>query len=68
MPYTLNCSAIKTLNELERTLRRQIDQLMAIDCQDAEAAEEIIHAVESLNASREHAIATRRSLMKKEDC
>ena len=33
----INCPALRTLHALERTLRRHIDDLMRVDCEDAEA-------------------------------
>lgn len=43
----INCPALRTLHALERMLRRHIDDLMQVDCEDAEAAEAIVFAIEA---------------------
>ncbi len=43
----INCPALRTLHALEWTLRRHIDDLMQVDCEDAEAAEAIVFAIEA---------------------
>ena len=46
-PRRINCEAIRTLHLLEQTLRRHIDDLMKVDCEDAEAAEAVVFAIEA---------------------
>ena len=46
-PRTINCPALRTLHALERTLRNHIHDLMQVECEDADAAEAIVFAIES---------------------
>ena len=59
----LNCGALRTLHALERTLRRHIDELMAVGCEDAEAAEAIVGAIEAAEKALETARVTRRKVL-----
>lgn len=61
-PRTLNCAALRTLHALERTLRRHIDELMQIGCEDAEAAEAIVFAIEAAEKALEKTHVTRREI------
>jgi hypothetical protein len=65
-PRALNCSALRTLHALERTLRRQIDDLMAIECEDMEATETIVFAIESAERGLEKARDARRRILRGE--
>uniref|UniRef100_A0A7C4LNQ6 Uncharacterized protein n=1 Tax=Schlesneria paludicola TaxID=360056 RepID=A0A7C4LNQ6_9PLAN len=65
-PRALNCSALRTLHALERTLRRQIDDLMALECEDAEAAEAIVFAIEAAERALEKARDARRRILRGE--
>lgn len=56
--YTLPASAIRTLAALERTLHRHLADLERLDCEDLEAAEAIVFAIQATeNALRNtHAV------------
>ena len=56
-------AALRTLGALERTLKRHADELMAVDCEDAEAAEAIVFAIEAVQKALENATAVRRRMM-----
>lgn len=56
----INCAALRTLHDLERTLRRHIDELMKVGCEDAEAAEAIVFAIEANEKALDNACAVRR--------
>jgi hypothetical protein len=58
----INCPALRTLHTLERTLRRHIDELMQIGCEDAEAAEAIVFAIEAAEKALEKTRVTRREI------
>ena len=58
----INCAAVRTLQSLERTLNRHAHELMAVDCEDAEAAEAVVFAIESVEKAIEHARAVRRRM------
>jgi hypothetical protein len=60
----INCTALRTLQALERTFQRHIDDLMAVDCEDAEAAEAIVFAIEAAEAAITNARAVRQRVMK----
>lgn len=62
-PRALNCAAIRTLHELQMKLRRQINDLMAIECEDALAADAITVAVESAKKALEHARTARQTAL-----
>ena len=62
-PRALNCAAIRTLHELQRKLRRQINDLMAIECEDAEAADALVFAIESAERALDKARETRRRIL-----
>ncbi len=49
-----------TLQELERRLKRHIHELMALDCQDAVAADAITFAVRRAEEALRHTHAARR--------
>ena len=59
---TINCAALRTLHALERTLRRHADELMKVDCEDAEAAEAIVFAIESVERALDHARVAKRRI------
>ncbi|GIX05023.1 MAG: hypothetical protein KatS3mg114_0892 [Planctomycetaceae bacterium] len=59
----INCPALRTLHALERTLRRHIDDLMQVDCEDAEAAEAIVFAIEAAEKALDTTRVTRRKVM-----
>ena len=61
-PRTVNCAALRTLHALERTLRRHIDELMQVGCEDADAAEAIVFAIEAAEQALEKARVTRRKI------
>jgi len=63
-PRTLNCSALRTLHGLERALRRQIDDLMALECEDMEAADALVFAIESAERALEKARDARRRILR----
>lgn len=58
----INCQALRTLHALELTLRRHIDDLMKVDCEDAEAAEAIVFAIEAAEQALEKTRVTRREI------
>lgn len=58
----LNCSALRTLHALERTLNRQIHELMAIGCEDAAAADATLFAVESAEKALENTRVAKKNL------
>ena len=61
-PRTLHCAALRTLHALERTLRRHIDELMKVGCEDADAAEAIVFAIEAAEQALEYTRVTRRKI------
>jgi len=58
----INAAALRTLHALDRTLRRHIDNLMKVDCEDAEAAEAIVFAVEAAEKALDNAATVRRRI------
>lgn len=62
LPRRINCEALRTLHSLERTLRRHIDDLMQVDCEDAEAAEAIVFAIEAAEKALNNVGVTRRRI------
>jgi hypothetical protein len=60
----INCPALRTLHALERTLRRHIDELMQVGCEDAEAAEAIVFAIEAAERALEKARDARRRVLR----
>lgn len=58
----INARILRTLGALERTLNRHIHDLMALDCEDAEAAEAIRFAVQAAETALEKAGETRRAI------
>jgi len=58
----LNAPALRTLHALDRTLRRHIDDLMKVGCEDAEAAEAIVFAIEAAEKALDNAGAVRRRI------
>lgn len=65
-PRPLNCAAIRTLHELQMKLRRQINDLMAIECEDAEAADALVFAIESAERALDKARDARRRILRGE--
>lgn len=63
---TLNSAALRTLHELQRTLLRQIDDLMAIGCEDLEATDAVVFAIESAQRALANAIDVRRNVLRGE--
>jgi hypothetical protein len=62
----LNCAAIRTLHELQMKLRRQINDLMAIECEDMEAADALVFAIESAERALHKARDARRRILRGE--
>ncbi len=60
----LNTAALRTLQDLDRTLRRHIDNLMKVGCEDAEAAEAIVFAIEAAENALDNAGAVRRRIIR----
>ncbi|MFQ5734076.1 MAG: hypothetical protein ACE5KM_19240 [Planctomycetaceae bacterium] len=60
--YTLPTSAIRTLGALVRTLRHHIADLERLDCEDLEAAEAIVFAMEAAEKAIHNARAVKRGL------
>ena len=58
-PRRLNTSALRTLQSLERTLKRHLDELMQVDCEDAEAAEAVVFAIKATEISLKNVEETR---------
>ena len=58
-----NGAALRTLAALERTLKRHADELMAVNCEDAEAAEAIVFAIEAVEKALGNTAAVRRRMM-----
>lgn len=56
----INTAALRTLHALECTLRRQIAELHEIDCEDVEAAEAVVFAIEEAEKALANALAARR--------
>lgn len=65
-PRPLNCAAIRTLHALQMKLRRQINDLMAIECEDTEAAEALVFAIESAERALAKARESRRRILRGE--
>ncbi len=59
-PRTYSGPFLRTLHVLERTLRRHLDELHKIDCEDVDAAEAIVFAIEAAQTSLDHTQAVRR--------
>ena len=57
---SINAAALRTLHALDRTLRRHIDELMKVDCEDIEAAEAVVFAIEEAEKALANALAARR--------
>ncbi len=58
----INCAALRTLHALEHTLEWHLTKLMEIDCEDAEAAETIVFALEAAERTLEQTRAAKRRL------
>jgi len=58
----VNCPALRTLHALELTLRRHIADLMKVDCEDAEAAEAIVFAIEAAEQALTNTSVVRRRI------
>jgi len=65
-PRALNCTALRTLHALQMKLRAQINDLMAIECEDIEAAEAIVFAIEAAEQALEKARDARRRILRGE--
>lgn len=65
-PGALNCAAIRTLHELQMKLRRQINDLMAIECEYTEAADALVFAIESAERALFKARDVRRKILRGE--
>lgn len=59
-PRTYSGRFLRTLHALERTLRRQLDELHQIDCEDVEAAEAIVFTIEAAQKPLDHTQAVSR--------
>jgi hypothetical protein len=62
----LNCAALRTLHALQMKLRTQINDLMAIECEDAEAADALVFAIESAERALDKARDARRRILRGE--
>ena len=65
-PRALNCAALRTLHALQMKLRTQINDLMAIECEDMEAADALVFAIESTQGALEKARDARRRILRGE--
>lgn len=65
-PRTLNCAALRMLHELQLKLRRQINDLMTIECEDPEAADALVFAIEAAERALDKARDARRRLLRGE--
>ncbi len=65
-PRALNCAALRTLHALQMKLRTQINDLMAIECEDAEAADALVFAIESAERALDKAREARRRILRGE--
>lgn len=65
-PRSLNCAALRTLHALQMKLRMQINDLMAIECEDMEAADALVFAIESAQGALEKARDARRRILRGE--
>ena len=63
-PRTLNCAALRTLHALQMKLRTQINDLMAIECEDTEAADALVFAIESAERALDKAREARRRILR----
>ena len=61
-PRTINCPALRTLHAMERTLRNHIHDLMQVECEDTEAAEAIVFAIESAERALQQTGVVKRRL------
>lgn len=61
----LNCAAMRTLHELQLKLRRQINDLMTIECEDIEAADALVFAIESAQAALKRAREARLRILRR---
>lgn len=65
-PKSLICAALRTLHALQQKLRTQLYDLMAIECEDAEAADALVFAIESAERALDKARDARRRLLRGE--
>ena len=65
-PRDLNCATLRTLHALQMKLRKQINDLMAIECEDAEAADALVFAIESAERALDKARDARRRVLRPE--
>lgn len=61
-PRRINCTALRTLHALERMLRGHINDLIQVECEDADAAEAIVFAIESAERALQQTGVVRRRL------
>ena len=61
-PRRINCAALRTLHDLERTMQRHIAELHAVDCEDLEAADALVFAIEAAEKALDHARVARRGV------
>lgn len=62
LPRRINCQGLRTLHALELTLRRHIDDLLKVDCEDIAAAEAIVFAMQGAERSLDHLREVRRRM------
>lgn len=65
-PRTLNTAALRTVRVLEKQLRTQIDDLRAIACEDLEATDALVFAIESVERALDRARETQRRILRGE--
>ncbi len=58
---TIRGSALRTLHALEKSLRDHLAELQNIDCEDIEAAEAIVFAIEAAEKALTNTLAARRA-------
>lgn len=61
-PRPFDTAALRTLGVLERTLRRHIDELMKLDCEDVEAGEAIVFTIEAAERALANTDVVRRRI------
>ena len=59
----INTAALRTLHDLKRTLHRHIDEPMKVSCEDAEAAEALVFAIEANEKALDKVAETRRRVL-----
>ncbi len=58
---TIRGSAFRTLHALEKSLREHLAKLQNLDCDDIEAAEAIVFAIEAAEKALTNTLAVRRA-------